>query len=175
MNSIGDSADRALVMREYSATVGATDGSIIAAIITTQAPRNQPKPPRPVQGPASMSRIRTPVDHQATAASAKSTATSPSRERTAAHAGVSPARPGALCAGAITDQAAQENPDFESPVLPSYSMPKALIRERFASAIVRSEPTGWNMPLKRIGWPDSTPNGTMSSISKSIASPTRTL
>ena len=30
-------------------------------------------------------------------------------------------------------------------------MPKALIRERFASAIVRSEPTGWNMPSNRTG------------------------
>ena len=45
--------------------------------------------------------------------------------------------PGRSCA-----QAAQENSDVESPVLPSYSMPKALIRERFASAIVRFDPTG---------------------------------
>jgi hypothetical protein len=44
-------------------------------------------------------------------------------------------------------QAAQENSDVESPVLPSYSMPKALIRERFASAIVRSGTwIGWNPP-----------------------------
>ena len=43
-------------------------------------------------------------------------------------------------------------------------MPNALIRVRFASAIVRSDPTGWNMPWKRTGSPVSTPNGTMSSI-----------
>src|SRR5690348_12576175 len=54
-------------------------------------------------------------------------------------------------------------------------MPNALIRVRLASAMVRSEPTGWNMPWKRTGSPVSTPNGTMSSMSKSIVSPTRTL
>jgi hypothetical protein len=32
-------------------------------------------------------------------------------------------------------------------------MPNALIRVRFASAIVRSDPTGWNMPWKRTGSP----------------------
>jgi hypothetical protein len=30
-------------------------------------------------------------------------------------------------------------------------MPKALMFDRLASAIVRFEPTGWNMPSKRIG------------------------
>ena len=69
---------------------------------------------------------------------------------------------------------AQENSDVDSPVLPSYSIPKALICDRLASAIVRSDPTGWNMPANRTGSPVSTPKGTMSSISKSIASPTRT-
>jgi hypothetical protein len=44
-------------MREYSATVGDTDGNIIAAIITIQTPRNQPKEPRPVHGPLSIPRI----------------------------------------------------------------------------------------------------------------------
>ena len=34
------------------------------------------------------------------------------------------------CAEAISAQAAHENSDVESPVLPSYSMPKALMRER---------------------------------------------
>ena len=46
---------------------------------------------------------------------------------------------------------------------------------RFASAIVRSDPTGWNIPENRTGSPVSTPKGTMSSISKSISSPMRTL
>ena len=45
-------------MREYSATVGATDGNIIAAIITTHTPRNQPSVPSAVHGPSSMPRIR---------------------------------------------------------------------------------------------------------------------
>ena len=45
-------------------------------------------------------------------------------------------------------QAAQENADVDSPVLPSYSMPKALIRDRVASATVSSEPAGWNMPFE---------------------------
>jgi hypothetical protein len=31
-------------------------------------------------------------------------------------------------------------------------MPKALIRELFASPIVSSEPTGWNMPVSRNGF-----------------------
>jgi len=50
-------------------------------------------------------------------------------------------------------------------------MPKALILDRFASAIVRSEPAGWNIPANFTGSPVSTPNGTMSSTSKSMASP----
>ena len=61
--------------------------------------------------------------------------------------GVESGRPVPLASAvAITAQAAQEKPDFESPVLPSYWMPNALMRERFASAIVRSEATGWNIP-----------------------------
>src|SRR3954466_5988565 len=78
-------------MREYSATVGATDGNIIAAIITTQMPRNQPSVPRPVHGPSSIPCIWRTVHHQPTAARANRTATSPSRTRTAAKAGGSPA------------------------------------------------------------------------------------
>src|SRR4051812_46599756 len=74
-------------MREYSATVGATDGNIIAAIITTQIPRNHPIVPRPVHGPSSIPRIRSAVHHQLTAASANSSATSPTRARVAANAG----------------------------------------------------------------------------------------
>src|SRR3954454_226920 len=70
-------------MRAYSPTVGATDGSIIAAIITAHAPRNQPSVPRPVHGPSSMPLIRSPVDHQPTAATAHSTAMSQSCDRPA--------------------------------------------------------------------------------------------
>jgi hypothetical protein len=79
------------VIREYSATVGATDGNIIAAIMTTQTPTNQPNVPRPVQGPSSMPRICSPVHHQPTAASANRTARSPSWVRAAASAGRRPA------------------------------------------------------------------------------------
>src|SRR5215217_80587 len=76
-------------MREYSATAGATDGNIIAAIITTHAPTNQPNVPRPVQGPSSMPSIRSIVAHQPMPARANSSATSASRDR----AGATPARP----------------------------------------------------------------------------------
>src|SRR4051794_12347726 len=55
-------------MRAYSPTVGATEGSIIAAIITTHTPRNQPSVPRAVHGPASIPLIRCPVDHHPAAA-----------------------------------------------------------------------------------------------------------
>jgi hypothetical protein len=63
----------------------------------------------------------------------------------------------------------------ETPVLPSYRMPKASIRERRASAIVRFDATGWKAPSNRTGRPSSFPKGTMSSISKSMTSPTRTV
>jgi hypothetical protein len=54
-------------------------------------------------------------------------------------------------------------------------MPNALMLERVALAIVSSEPTGWKIPVSLAGSPDSTPNGTTSSISKSMASPILTL
>jgi hypothetical protein len=89
-----------------------------------------------------MPRMRSTVDHQATAAIAKSNATRPSRVRTAANDGARPA-PDAerSVAEAITAQAAQEN-GAESPDLPSYLIPNALMFDRFASAAVSSEPTG---------------------------------
>src|SRR4051794_35373776 len=79
-------------MRAYSATVGATDGNIIAAIITTQTPRNQLSAPSAVPGPSSIPAMRSAVDHHATAASAKSSAIRPSRARAAAKAGARPPR-----------------------------------------------------------------------------------
>src|SRR3954447_3154846 len=89
-------------MREYSATVGATDGNIIAAIITTQTPRNQLSVPRLVHGPSSMPRIWWTVHHQPTPARANRTATSPSRARAAASAGARPPPPvRRCCAGAL--------------------------------------------------------------------------
>src|SRR3954469_2435675 len=61
-----------MVIRAYNATVGETDGNIIAAIITTHTPRNQPARPRLVHGPLSMTRISSTVHHQPTAARPKS-------------------------------------------------------------------------------------------------------
>ena len=55
-----------------ASTIGETDGSIIAAIIVTQMPMNQPRPPRSVPGPASIPRIRSTVTTQETSASARS-------------------------------------------------------------------------------------------------------
>src|SRR3954470_2222935 len=77
-------------MREYSATVGATEGSIIATIITTQTPRNQANDPSSVHGPLSIPRIWSPVHHHPAAASRNSSATSPRRVRAADSAGASP-------------------------------------------------------------------------------------
>src|SRR5690242_11367480 len=89
-------------MREYNATVGATDGNIIAAIITTQTDRNQPKVPSAVHGPSSMPRICPAVHHQPAAASAKSRSTRPRFARTAANAGASPPCRTSWSVGAIT-------------------------------------------------------------------------
>src|ERR1700736_3511506 len=90
-------------MREYSATVGATEGNIMAAIITTQTPRNQLKEPRPVHGPLSIPRICSPVHNQPIAATVKRSATRPIRARTADNAGASPPPGGRpVCAEALT-------------------------------------------------------------------------
>ena len=43
-------------------------------------------------------------------------------------------------------QAVHAKSALDNPVFPSYSIPKPLIRDDFASAIVRSDPTGWNIP-----------------------------
>src|SRR5712691_3936784 len=56
-----------------SSTIGATDGSIIAAIIVTQTPRYQPSPPRSVPGPVSIPRIRCTVTIQVASAAASTT------------------------------------------------------------------------------------------------------
>src|SRR3954468_16535544 len=89
-------------MLEERATVGATDGNIIAAIITTHTPTNQASVPRSVHGPPSMLCISSTVHHQHAAASTKRRAISPSRVRAAAKAGASPPVPGARsCAEAI--------------------------------------------------------------------------
>ena len=59
-----------------SSTIGAADGSIIAAIIVTQMPTYQPSPPRSVPGPASIPRIRCTVIIQAASAPASTSAAS---------------------------------------------------------------------------------------------------
>src|SRR5262245_52648083 len=53
-------------------------------------PRNQPTVPRSVPGPLSMPRMRSTVNHHASAARANNTAISPSRARAAAKTGRSP-------------------------------------------------------------------------------------
>ena len=58
-------------------TIGAIDGNIIAAIITTQMPTNQPRLPSWVPGPASMLAIRSSVIAQAITAPTRSSAISP--------------------------------------------------------------------------------------------------
>ena len=68
-------ASRFRVICAYSATVGATDGNIIAAIMTTHTLMNQPNVPRPVHGPLSMPRICWIVHHQPTPAGAMRTTT----------------------------------------------------------------------------------------------------
>ena len=168
-------ATRDLLIRAYSATVGATDGNIIAAIITTQTPRNQPKVPRAVQGPSSMPRIWSAVHHQPSGGQGEEHGDEPQAR---AHGGDTPGEGPSRLTGwtcSVMSSGGPREVDFDRPVLPSYSMPKALMRERFASAIVRSDPTGWNIPENCTGSPVSTPNGTMSWIWKSIASSTRTL
>src|SRR5215207_693088 len=77
-------------MRAYSATVGDTDGNIIAAIITIHTPRNQPTAPRLVPGPSSIPPMRSAVDHQASAARPNSAAIRPRRARAALNAGPRP-------------------------------------------------------------------------------------
>src|SRR5215207_2903271 len=61
--------------RRTTSTIGAVEGSIIAAIIVTQTPMNQPSPPRSVPGPASIPRIRSIVTIHVTSAAASSAAT----------------------------------------------------------------------------------------------------
>src|SRR3954470_18591864 len=78
-------------MREYRATVGATDGSIIAAIITTQTPTNQPRVPRPVQDPSSMPLICSLVHDQLRMASASNRPMRPRRARADVRRGARPA------------------------------------------------------------------------------------
>src|SRR4029077_19542017 len=77
-------------MRAYSATVGATDGNIIAPIITSQTPMKNPNEPSAVHGPASIPRICPITHHQPAAASPKSSTTSPRRALAAAKAGAKP-------------------------------------------------------------------------------------
>src|SRR4051812_48643816 len=84
-------------MREYSATVGATDGSIIAAIITTHTPTNQPSVPSPVQDPSSMPLICSLVHHQLRMASTSNRPMSPRRARAVASRGARPAVAEARC------------------------------------------------------------------------------
>ena len=66
---------RAACSRAWATTIGATDGSIIAAIIVTHTTMNHPSPPRWVPGPASIRLMRSPVTAQAAPASTSSSPT----------------------------------------------------------------------------------------------------
>jgi hypothetical protein len=67
---------RSLHARANRSTTGAVEGSIIAAVIVTQIPTYQPRPPRSVPGPASIPRIRCTVIIQAARAPASTSAVS---------------------------------------------------------------------------------------------------
>src|SRR5215211_6156085 len=67
-----------LWIREYMRAIGRIEGNIIAAIITTQTPTNQPRSPRSVPGPASIPSMRSPVMFQARIESAISRPIRPS-------------------------------------------------------------------------------------------------
>src|SRR5215210_1749492 len=89
-------------MRAYRATVGDTDGNIIAAIITIHTPRNQPSAPRLVPGPSSIPRMRSAVDHHASTARPNSPAIKLRRARAAANAGLRPVSPFSRVGGEAT-------------------------------------------------------------------------
>jgi hypothetical protein len=63
-------AEALLINRVHSTATGATDGSIIAAIITAHSPRNGSNARPIVPGPLPMSRASVTVTTHATAASA---------------------------------------------------------------------------------------------------------
>src|SRR5690242_19879052 len=129
---------------------------------TYRARSTDPRPCRSSAGPSTTSRQpparreRQPVPDE------------PARPRTRAE---DPNRPAVPARPSSSGQAAHEKPDFDNPVFPSYRIPKASMLELLASAMVKSDPTGWNIPENRTGSPVSTPNGTMSSITKSIEVP----
>jgi hypothetical protein len=66
---------RSAETRWKSSTIGAADGSIIAAIIVTQTPTYHPSEPRSVPGPASIPRILAAVTIQVASAAAISSVT----------------------------------------------------------------------------------------------------
>src|SRR5919198_6775515 len=88
--------------------MGAAEGNIIAAIITTQTPRKKPKEPGSVFGPASIPRMRAIVTAQPTAATPPSSASSQSSNR----------RP--LFASAHMAQTAQDEQDISHERLSKY-------------------------------------------------------
>jgi hypothetical protein len=61
-----------VLTRAKKSVIGATDGNIMAAIIVTQMPRYQPRPPRSVPGPSSIPRIRATETIHATSAPVRS-------------------------------------------------------------------------------------------------------
>ena len=112
-------------------TIGAIDGNIIAAIITTQTPMKNPSAPGSVPGPASMPLHLLAGDDPGHAGEQR-------RAVRSARAGSGPEGRGAGVSTPIPSplrdgqrptsvQAAQANSEAENPALASYWMPKALM------------------------------------------------
>ena len=108
MKRSGESGERSLVMREYSATVGATDGNIIAAIITTHDPEEPAERseagPGPVVHPPHLADGPPPAD---AGEREELRRRAPRRNRTAANGG---ARPPPLEARGATRRAGSSRP-----------------------------------------------------------------
>jgi len=95
--------------------IGRIEGNIIAAIITTQTPRNQPSPPRSVPGPASIPFMRSPVMIQARIASATKRPMRPSWTARGRFAGFSE-RVGTIASPAAERPAVSSDPEVGVPV-----------------------------------------------------------
>ena len=144
--------------RWYIEATGATEGSIIAAIINphmpTKAGRLRPMVPvMPTIVPA-----RPAVTSQATAATSSSTAACGVRRRSDG-------------AALVVMPPRRRAPSGRSCRCCRTASPKALTREAVALAMVRVELAGWNMPVSFSTGPSGVWGGTKSSTVMSTSSP----
>src|SRR5690242_2176745 len=98
--------------------------------MTVHTDRNHAVEPRAVHGPLSMPRICASLHHQLSPVSTNSVATTANWARDRPPASRRPAAGLGNAVAAMGRQAAQEKSAVDRPLLPSYSMPKALIRDR---------------------------------------------